>query len=417
MSTSREGTGIDAPTPPSSTLSEYVEPVSSRRRRPAPKANPFFRFVFPLIVAALGVWVFALWREGTKAVLDSTDGATVVVVTDPAAPGYEVFVDPTPTLLVVHVDEARLVGVTVLARTLLDNGGQGVLLGAEFSVDGSVDGTLAHNWETGGIGSLESELGDLFGFGFVETVVLDHAELVALVSNVEPIAIDLLDDLVSIDDDGASAVVLAAGGQMVSAQDAALLYSWRNPGEFEANRTERQLDVWESWIQAIADSEDPVAAAVPLPEGLPPYLLAFAIGRFDLALVPAAPVVTADGTTVYTLDESGVTWLADLADQMVPLPVSPVGGSRPRVRLLDGTGDAATSAAALEVVADGAEVAILGNATEFGIPSTQVLFHRVESEAAAALLADELGARAVFSDEPDQPVDLTVVIGTDWEAP
>ncbi|RMH84161.1 MAG: hypothetical protein D6683_02000, partial [Actinomyces sp.] len=63
-----------------------------RRRRPAPPAHPFWRFVFPVLVVAAGVGAALLWRAGTKAVLDSTDGRLIDVVTDPAAPGYEVFV-------------------------------------------------------------------------------------------------------------------------------------------------------------------------------------------------------------------------------------------------------------------------------------------------------------------------------------
>ena len=58
-------------------LDEYEEPSGPTRRRPAPKANPFFRFVFPVLIVALGVAVLLLWREGTKAVLDRTDGTVV----------------------------------------------------------------------------------------------------------------------------------------------------------------------------------------------------------------------------------------------------------------------------------------------------------------------------------------------------
>ena len=84
-----------------------VEPSPAplrRRRRPAPKAHVFWRFVFPVLVIAAGVAVLLLWRAGTKSVLDSTDGREVEIVTDPGAPGYVAFVDPTPTLLVAHTD-------------------------------------------------------------------------------------------------------------------------------------------------------------------------------------------------------------------------------------------------------------------------------------------------------------------------
>jgi len=398
-------------------LSEYVEPARSRRRRPAPKANPFFRFLFPLIIIALGAWVFLLWREGTKAVLDSTDGEVIEIVTDPDAPGYEVFVDPTPTLLVVHLEDDRLVGVTVLARTLLDNGGQGVLLGADFAIDGAAGTTLAQHWQQGGITSLEAEVGGLFGFGFTETDLVPADELARFLELVEPIPLNVLDDLVAVDGDGTTSVFLGSGGQLIGAADAARVYGWRNPGEFEANRTERQLDVWQSWIQEIAGADDPAAAALSLPDGLSPYLLGFAVGRFDLQLAPAIPAGSTADSAVYVLDDAGEAWLADLADRMVPLPVAPAGTSVPTIRLLDGTGSPATREAALAVLVDLAEVAIFGNATEFGLETTRLLHHRPESEAVAIELGAAIGAEVVFSDEPDQPVDLTVVIGTDWETP
>ena len=114
-----------------------------KRRVPAPKANPFWRFVFPLVLVGFALASFQLWRTGTRAVLNSTDGTVVEVVSDPAAPGYQAFAVPTPTMLTLHTDDGELVGVTVLARTLLDNGGQLVLVSADLAADGMGDPTLA----------------------------------------------------------------------------------------------------------------------------------------------------------------------------------------------------------------------------------------------------------------------------------
>ena len=399
-------------------LAEYEEPAVSRRRRPAPKANPLFRFVFPVIIAALGVWVFLLWREGTKAVLDSTDGELIEIVTDPDAPGYEAFVDPTPTLLVAHVDaDGGLVGVTVLARTLLDNGGQVVLVGADLAADGSGGPTLAERWRSGGIDALEADIGGLFGFGFLEAEVVDAVGLERQIALVEPLPIDLLDDLITAGPEGQASTFLAAGGQQIDGAAAAALYGWRNPGEFEANRTERQLDVWESWLLQLGEAADPAAVTSSQPDGLPAYLRVFAVGQVDVRILPAVPGGTAGEIATYSLDDSGQVWLAEVADRMVPLPVSPMGDPFPTIRLLDGTGDRVTREAALRALADLAEVLVFGSAPEFGVGPTTVTYHRPDVEEAAIALAEELGAGVVFSDEPDQPVDLTVVIGTDWEAP
>ena len=399
------------------TLDEYEEPGPPRGRRPAPKANHFFRFVFPVVILALGLCVFLLWRAGTKAVLDSTDGTVVQIVTDPTQPGYEVFVDPTPTMLIVHLDDGELVGLTVLAATLLDNGGHAVLVGADVSSDGIDGPTFAQRWRTGGMDAIERDVGTMFGFGFVETDVIETPELAQLLSLGEPLPINLLDPLVEADGDGRETVFLRAGGQQLSGDTGAELYRWRNPSEFEANRTERQLDLWTSWLAVIAAADDPLLVTLPHDFGLSPFLRGFAGGRADLQILPVAPGIGDAEEAVYSLDERGRAWLADLTDRMVPLRIAPIGSPIPTLRLLDGTGDRAVRDAALETVADVGEVRVLGNATTFGVATSVVTYHRADAEEAAAILAAELGAQVVFSDEPDQPVDITVVIGTDWKAP
>ncbi|NIR35075.1 MAG: hypothetical protein GWN79_04965, partial [Actinobacteria bacterium] len=55
--------------------------------------------------------------------------------TDPTAPGYVAFVEPTPTMLLTHVDGGQLAGVSVLARTALDRGGTLVLISADMLVE------------------------------------------------------------------------------------------------------------------------------------------------------------------------------------------------------------------------------------------------------------------------------------------
>ncbi len=398
-------------------LDDYEEPRGSTGRRPAPKANPFFRFVFPVLILALGLAVFLLWREGTKAVLDSTDGTVVETVTDPTQPGYEVFVDPTPTLLLVHLDDGELVGLTVLAATLLDNGGQAVLIGADVASDGAEGPTFAQRWRTGGMNAVEADVGTMFGFGFVETDAIETPELAQLLSLSEPLPFNLLDPLVVVGEGGSATTFLRAGGQELTGDEAAELYRWRNPAEFDANRSERQLDLWESWLLAVAQAEDPLLVTLPHDFGLSPYIRAFASGRADLQIMPAAPGDGEAESAVYSLSDRGREWLADIADRMVPLRISPIGSSIPTLRLLDGTGDPTVRDAALEALASLSEIRVFGNAAEFGIADTVVTHHRPELADAAAIVASELGAEVVFSDEPDQPVELTVVIGTDWEGP
>ncbi|MEO0493640.1 MAG: LytR C-terminal domain-containing protein [Actinomycetota bacterium] len=387
-----------------------------KRRVPAPKANLFWRFLFPVIIAGLALAAFQLWRTGTKAVLDSTDGTVVEVVTDPDAPGYEAFADPTPTMLALHVDDGELVGVTVLARTLLDNGGQIVLVSADLAADAEGAPTLADVYASDGAAGVEAAVGSLFGFGFGEIDEIDTTELGLLLALVEPIAFNLLDDLVAVDADGTTEVWLDRGGKLLDGEVAADVYRWRNPGEVDANRNERQVDLWESWLASIAAADDLIAATLPFDEGLAPYLRAFATGQSDVALLPAVPVDGGSAPT-YVLDDEAAAWLADIADHMVPLPTPAPGVDVPTVRLLDGTGDRTIAADARAVVARLSELVVIGNAAEFGLATSTVSYHEEADAPLAEALADQLDAEVVADLRPDEPVDLTVTIGTDWETP
>ncbi len=64
----------------------------------------------------------ALALMGRDAALDSDSGRLVGVVTDPAAPGYQVIVEPTPTLLLIHTHQDRLEAVTFMALSSASTG-------------------------------------------------------------------------------------------------------------------------------------------------------------------------------------------------------------------------------------------------------------------------------------------------------
>lgn len=389
-----------------------------RRRRPAPKANLFWRFVFPVVLVALAYGAFDLWREGTKAVLDSTDGTVIEIQTDPNAPGYEAFVDPTPTMLVLHTDDTdRLVGVTVMARTLLDNGGQLVLLSADLAADGQVSPTLADRYAGEGPVGVEQAVGTLFGFGFGDTAVYNTRDFGALLGLVEPLQFALLDDLVQVDADGGRAVWLGAGSKQLDGEVAAQIYGFRNPEEADVNRNERQADLWQSWLLAISRADDINDAVPPFEGGLSAFLRAFGVGQRDIQLAPAVPTETGLEDPIYTFDDAALAWVTEISERMTPLPMAPIGSELASIRLLDGTGDRRIAEDAIDALARAAEITIVGNAREFGVAETTVSYHDQLAADAAETLAAQLGGAARFDPRPDEPVDLTVVIGTDWEAP
>ena len=406
-----------------------VEPQPQRRRwrrrrprRPAPSANIFWRFVFPVLVVVAGVAVVVLWRAGTKSILDSTDGREVELVVDPAAPGYEAFVVPTPTLLVAHIDGGRLVGVTVLAQTALEQGGSAVLLGADLLVEYETDEGeeasefLALAWSEGGLDRVEYLVEQLFGFGFTEAIELDVENLGRFLGQVEPLPYLLADDLFTESESSSTTLWLDKGRQDLEGAVAAQIYGFRNPGEAEANRWLRQERIWNAWLESIARSADPRQATLGFQEGLSPFLRSLGTGVADVSILPMEQVgLDPEDPPFYILEaDSGAAWLRERVLDMVPLPISPRSSVRPTVKLLDGTGDSVNrDRSGADVVAAGGVIAVIGNATAFGVNHTTVLYHRPEVAAQATMIATALGVEATLVDVVEQPTDLTVTIGLD----
>ncbi|MDW3218072.1 MAG: hypothetical protein R8F63_05610 [Acidimicrobiales bacterium] len=391
-------------------------PTRRPRRRPAPPANPFFRFVFPLLVVGAGLVVFLLWREGTKAVLDTTDGEDVPVVTDPDARGFLAFAVPTPTLLIAHTDDAdRLVGVSVLARTAGDDGGSLSILSPDLLIDIEEDVILDVAYAEGGVERLEAAVAEWMGMGFTDDPMVMTAErLTGFFELVEPIPYVLVDDLVVDDGAGGIEVVIESGGRGFDAAELAAVYGWRNPGEPDATRFNRQLAVWDAWLGEIRAAEDPIAATLFFTDGLPPHLRAMGTGTADIELAPMAPFWIDPDEPIYALRAEDSTWPTDRRVETVPLPVGHEPGALPTVQLLDGTGDAANRNAALpRVVAAGGEVFIIGNAWESDVAETFVSYHLVENEPIATAFAERMGVPVVFDENPNEVVDLTVTIGLD----
>ncbi len=399
-------------------LEEDAPKRRRRRRRPAPKANTFWRFLFPAIVVGAGIAVLLLWEAGTKAVLDSTDGEEITVVTDPQAPGFEAFVEPTPTMLLVHTDAGQLSGITVLSQTALDKGGTAVLLSADLVVDADgVEATyLSDAYDAGGVEAVEILVAELFGFGFLDRAELDTAQLREWMRLVEPIPFNLLDDLVQINDAGEVEVWLARGRKDLDGEVAAQIYGFTNPGESDANRIERQLDLWVSWLDTIDRAEDLTAATLPFDDGLSPFLRSLGAGTEDVSILAADAVTVAETESFFTLNAGQIERLAEIARSMVPVPIAPPLSDRSSVRLLNGTDDAGIRDDAMDLLIDlEITIGVIGNALEFAVTETTVTYHRLEAKADADRAAAAFGTVARLAENVDEPVDLTIVIGADWE--
>ncbi len=394
--------------------------VRTSGKRPAPSPHPFWGLVFPFLVVAASALVFAVWSDGTRLVLDSNGGERIETITDPTAPGYQAFVNPTPTMLVAHLsDGGDLVGITVLAQTVLDEGGTAVLISAESLLepnDDPADAVFVREvYETSGIDGLSRVVGDLFGFGFRETLEINTSELGGWLRLVEPLPVVLDDDLVSVDAQGFVETEYRAGVHQLSGAQAAEVYGWLNDGEFDSNRTQRQVELWEVWLSRVGGADDLVGATLPFEDGLSTYLRSLGTGTRRLEVLPLVAVsFGGDDPPFYAQTDEQKAQLEILAREMVPLPVGSHLGARPSVSLLDGTGTGVGDQMLPLLVDAGAEVTVLGNARVFGVEETTVAYHLADHQQDAFELADAIGASAKFVEDLNRLADLTVTVGLDW---
>ena len=134
------------------------------------------------LAAAVPLLVWLGW----SAISGSSDGTEVGAPLDPAAPGYEAFVEPTPTLMLIHANGDRLHGVTLLVLT--DNGVEGAVLIMATETRTS-SGLLSDRWAESGTTGVADSVAELLGIRPSESQVVGDDGWAALVTAVEPVAL------------------------------------------------------------------------------------------------------------------------------------------------------------------------------------------------------------------------------------
>jgi len=389
-----------------------------KRRQPAPPAAFGWRWVYPLLLAGLGVAVYVLAVSGARAVLDTSGGLTIEPVTDPSLPGYEVLVAPTEVLLVATVDDAdELVGVTVLVPTAGQQGGTIVTVPASLAValdDGSAPFSLDAVFAEGGIDLLAERMAQVLGVGTTEVEVVDPLGLERMLDPLGELRLTLPDALVEEAPDGTLRTLIPAGASDLDPDEIVEVFSHVNPGESPVNRIGRQVHVWEAWLEALADGGSLPELTVPLTEVLGGMVGGTVVQErlpFQQITVPlegggGLPLLAAD------LAEARALGL-----RMVPFPVDAASVPRVPVRLMNGTAslslDRVVTEFGSQLVAAGARVVVIGNADPMDRPASEIRTTEAGAEAAQRL-ADALGITTVTVTTNHPTIaDLTVIVGED----
>lgn len=389
--------------------------VREEHEAPSPRRRVGVGAVLSVLVL-LGLFATGagLVYAGTRIIRSSTEGEVLADETDPAAPGYEALVSPTPTLLVVHDVEGSVAALTVLTLPNPDAGGGGVVLVptrtvSDMPIFGYAPIEAAYDL---GTAEVQAEVvGDVLTTGVGEVAVVDADRWAGLVAPVAPITIENPDDL-EIDGD----LRFAAGTLELEPEDVGPYLAADHDGESDLARLFRHRLFWEAWLEAVAAAEDPSAV---------PGELEVGIGRFVRSLAEGSTVVETlpvEDTTVEGFDDEPTfvpepLEVAALVAELVPLPRTPRPGVRPRVRVLNGTDDLDEARrVALELPPVGVEVVLVGNASDLDQPETTIAYVNPSHEEAAEEIRDLLGVGDVVVDpRPSDVVDITVTLGADHD--
>ena len=360
-----------------------------------------WRWGWPLVLLGLAAAVPLLVWFGWSAISSSSDGTDVSAPVDPAAPGYEAFVDPTPTLLLIHANGDRLDGVTLLV--LADPGVEGAVLIMAPETRTS-DGRLSDRWDQSGSTGVADSVAELFGIRPSESQVVSDDGWAALVAAVEPVA--FISPVPLIGPDGQT---LFGTGVVLAAADVGPYLAGRSPGESPLVGLSRHVSFWSAWLGHVGESTAPDVIPGETDQGMGRFVRSLVAGEFLIATVGGR--VTDSGAVILNPDHN-----AYLVNEVIPFPLLASDNSVPRVRLLNGVGDLdLTKTAARALSRAGAQITIIGNAIEFGWETTKIAYHDTVFAAHAEAYRDALGAGLISAEEqPGAPVDITVTFGTDF---
>jgi len=361
-----------------------------------------------MVIAAAAIPLL-VWYAA-DAILNSADG-DLRAIDDPTAPGYEARVDPSPSHMVLSLDPSgALSGVAILSLGPNNMGGTVLSIPAETITASDVEVRLIDVYEAGGELATRQEVASLMDINVDDHTVLDELGWRQIVSPAAPVPVDTSTDLTDID----GVVVYAQGTTDLEAATVSEYLGWVNPGEGSQGRVQRQVGFWKSWTDILAASDNPAVIPGERSSGFPWMLAGLTQGQAVVTSIAGTDLVMPNGEVGTQIN---VLELRGLVNTMIPFPRPTSPGARPKVRLLDGVGGVdVASLYSPALVAAGAEIVIIGNASSFDVVQTVIVYHDERFATQAEAFGVALNG-AVVSFEPikDAALDVTIVMGEDQE--
>ena len=404
--------------------------LGRRARRERTRRRRIRLLITLAAAAALALVAFSVLRY-----LDTRrDGAEVraaVPVTRSTVPATL----PQETLLFVRYDDTtrRAQTITLLAKGVTRQQNLIVFLpvGTFTEIPGHGLERLSHAHQFGGAALVEASVENLLGVDIDSTAALSEQSLVAFLDRTGGLEMQLEERLLRRNDAGAGEVRFQPGLQYLDGARLAELWSFRESDETEVATFARQQQVWEALLTATADER--VAEAL-VGEGAPQLAtdaepadvralmtgLAAAHERDELTftVLPIEPFGGGEGGGTYQAKDSGVAEL--VAGPLAGSVPEGGGGAAIEIQILNGVGTPGIGTEVDRALEGGGFRTVLtDNARSFDYDETLILIYDDSDEAmeAARRVQQRLGVGTIrVSRQPQSLVDLTIVVGADFES-
>ena len=321
-----------------------------------------------------------------------------------------------PPILLAHQDGAgNASSLTLLVPGVRNRGGALVLIppGTMTEVASLGLEPVGKSLGLGGAQRLDATVENLLGVTIGEVLVLDDSLLIALVKPAGALTVRVPERVETVDEQGKVTILYEPGSHRIQPQDVPGFLSAKGQGN-DLSRLARHQAFWEAWLHQVRQQKQ---AAPSQPPGLNKVLLALAAGEQDDVVTRVLPVqalgATPDDGELYQVDDAAVR---ELVGALFP-GQKPGASVRPRLQILNGTGAVGLAQQVADrVLSLGVEVKLTGNAGRLDYQETQIVFYRRGDEAVAERVQKALGVgRLVFSRNPLDVVDVTVIVGRDFK--
>ncbi|HVE46635.1 MAG TPA: LCP family protein [Acidimicrobiales bacterium] len=319
---------------------------------------------------------------------------------------------PGPVLLAQQKGSGPAVSLTVLVPAANGKGGSLVLIppGTMTEVVALGLEPVGRSLDLGGPSRLQATVENLLGASLGEVSVLDDDGITSMLRPVGPLTVRLGQPVEEVDKSGRVEVLFQAGPNRLEPDAVAGFLSAKGRGN-DLERLARHQAFWDAWLAALQSQP---AAAPTQPAALATAFSALVSGPVRTRVVPVESFGTSpeDGE-LYKVRPAELTRMVAAS---FPTVAEQGTQSRPRVQILNGTGAVGLADSVRARLGAPFDVRLTGNAGNFNHDKTEIVFYARSKQAMAEKVRKALGVgNLVFSRRPLDVVDVTIVVGKDFQ--